>query len=75
MSVKLYTKNGCGYCTMAKNWLKNKDISFEEINIEEQPKAREFVISEGHRTMPQIYINEKSIGGYQQLVEYDVSKL
>lgn len=75
MSVKLYTKNGCGYCTMAKNWLKNKDISFEEINIEEQPQAREFVISEGHRTMPQIYINEKSIGGYQQLVEYDVSKL
>ena len=75
MSVKLYTKNGCGYCTMAKNWLKNKDISFEEINIEEQPQAREFVISEGHRTMPQIYINEKSIGGYQQLIEYDVSKL
>ena len=75
MSVKLYTKNGCGYCTMAKNWLKNKDISFEEINIEEQPQAREFVISEGHRTMPQIYINEKSIGGYQQLVEYDISKL
>ena len=75
MSVKLYTKNGCGYCTMAKNWLKNKDISFEEIDIEEQPQAREFVISEGHRTMPQIYINEKSIGGYQQLVEYDVSKL
>jgi len=75
MSVKLYTKNGCGYCTMAKNWLKNKDISFEEINIEEKPEAREFVISEGHRTMPQIYINEKSIGGYQQLVEYDVSKL
>ena len=75
MSVKLYTKNGCGYCTMAKNWLKNKDISFEEINIEEQPEAREFVISEGHRTMPQIYINDKSIGGYQQLVEYDVSNL
>jgi glutaredoxin len=39
------------------------------------PEARDFVINEGHRTMPQIYVDGKSIGGYQQLIEYDVSKL
>ena len=54
--VIIYSKNLCGYCTMAKNWLNSKGIEYKEINIEEQPEAREFVISEGHRTMPQIYI-------------------
>jgi|TARA_B100000282_G_scaffold245040_1_gene188219 glutaredoxin 3 len=75
MSVKVYTKNMCGYCVQAKNFLKSKNIDFEEVNIESVPEAREFVINEGHRTMPQIYVDGKSIGGYQQLIEYDVSKL
>ena len=73
MNIKVYTKNMCGYCTMAKNYLTNKGIEFEAINIEETPEARDFVINEGHRTMPQIYIDNKSIGGYQQLIELDPS--
>lgn len=40
---------------MAKGLLKNNDIAFEERNIEENDEHREFVLSEGHRTMPQIY--------------------
>jgi glutaredoxin len=75
MTVKVYTKNACGYCNMAKNLLKSKDITFEEVNIEDHPEAREFVINEGHRTMPQIYINEKSIGGFDQLKNYDLSNI
>jgi glutaredoxin len=71
MKIQVYTKNMCSYCTQAKNYLTNKGIEFETINIEEKPEAREFVINEGHRTMPQIYIDGKSIGGYQQLVELD----
>lgn len=71
--VIVYSKNMCGYCVQAKNWLKNKGIEYKEINIEEQPEAREFVISEGHRTMPQIYINGKSMGGYNELVKLDES--
>ncbi len=59
--VVVYSKNMCGYCTQAKSWLKTKGIEYKEINIEEQPEAREFVISEGHRTMPQIYVDGKSI--------------
>ena len=73
--VIIYSKNLCGYCTMAKNWLNSKGIEYKEINIEEQTEAREFVISEGHRTMPQIYINDKSIGGYDQLKNYDLSNI
>lgn len=71
--VIIYSKNLCGYCTMAKNWLNSKGIEYKEINIEEQLEAREFVISEGHRTMPQIYINGASIGGYQQLIQLNES--
>lgn len=73
--IQVYTKNMCGYCTQAKNYLTNKGIEFETINIEENPEAREFVINEGHRTMPQVYIDGNSIGGYQQLVELDLSLL
>lgn len=71
--VIVYSKNMCGYCVQAKNWLKNKGIEYKEINIEEQPEAREFVISEGHRTMPQIYIDGKSMGGYNELVKLNES--
>lgn len=71
--VVVYSKNMCGYCVQAKNWLKNKGIEYKEINIEDQPEAREFVISEGHRTMPQIYIDGKSMGGYTELVKLDES--
>ena len=54
---------------MAKGLLKNNDIAFEEINIESDDSAREFVISEGHRTMPQIYRDNKLFveGGFQGL--------
>ena len=72
-NITVYSKNMCGYCVQAKNLLKNKGIEFEEINIEEKPEAREFVISEGHRTMPQIYIDGKSMGGYTELVKLDES--
>jgi glutaredoxin len=50
--------------------LKNKSLDFEEINIEEQPEAREFVVSAGHRTMPQIYIDVKNLGVYTELLKY-----
>jgi len=53
----------------AKNLLKNLDIPFEEINIEEDADSMQFVLSEGHRTMPQIYRDGKLFvdGGYQGL--------
>jgi glutaredoxin 3 len=64
--LTLYTKNNCGYCLQAKALLKNNNIKFEEINIEENTNAREFVINEGHKTVPQIYHNGQLFveGGY-----------
>jgi glutaredoxin 3 len=67
--LTLYTKNNCGYCLQAKALLKNNDIPYEEVNIETAEEARNFVISEGHRTMPQIYREGKLFveGGFQGL--------
>ena len=67
--LTLYTKNNCGYCLQAKALLKNNDIPFEEVNIEVDATAKDFVITEGHRTMPQIYKDGKLFveGGFTGL--------
>lgn len=59
MMLTIYSKTVCPYCVNAKNYLKSKNISFQEVNIEENEEAREFMRSEGHRSVPQIYLNGK----------------
>ena len=67
--LTVYSKNNCPFCVQAKNLLKLKNIAFEEINIEETPDARTFIVNEGHRTVPQIYKDGKLFvqGGFQGL--------
>ena len=67
--LTVYSKNNCPFCVQAKNLLKLKNIQFEEINIEQQPEARQFVLDQGHRTVPQIYKDGKLFveGGFQGL--------
>lgn len=67
--LTVYSKTVCPYCVQAKNFLKSKNIPFEEVNIEEQPEAREFIMTAGHRTVPQIYHNGELFvqGGWQGL--------
>jgi glutaredoxin 3 len=57
--ITVYTKNNCPYCVQAKTRLKQGGWDFEEINIEEDAQARDWLIAQGHRTMPQIYHNDK----------------
>jgi glutaredoxin 3 len=75
--LTLYTKNNCGYCIQAKTLLKNNDIPFEEVNIETDTTARDFVITEGHRTMPQIYKDGKLFveGGFTGLKDLGVDTI
>ena len=75
--LTVYSKNNCPFCVQAKNLLTLKGIEFEEINIELQPEAREFIVSEGHRTVPQIYKDGKlfvqgGFQGLQKLTEQDL---
>ena len=67
--LTVYSKNNCPFCVQAKNLLKLKNIAFEEINIEDNPDARTFIVNEGHRTVPQIYKDGQLFvqGGYQGL--------
>lgn len=57
--LTIYSKNNCPYCVQAKNYLTAKNINFREINIEQDADAREFIQSQGHRTVPQIYMDGK----------------
>lgn len=70
--ITMYTKNNCGFCMMAKALLNNKGLEYVEINIEEDSEAYDFLISEGHRTMPQFYKDFDLFveGGFQGLKEY-----
>ena len=67
--LTVYSKANCPFCDQAKNLLKLKNIAYEEVRIDQDPAAREFVMSEGHRTVPQIYKDGKVFvqGGYQGL--------
>jgi glutaredoxin len=69
--ITVYSKNNCPFCVKAKYLLEQKGIAFEEIKIDETPDAREFVMAEGHRTVPQIYQDGKLLveGGYQGLAK------
>jgi glutaredoxin 3 len=75
--LTVYSKTVCPYCVQAKNFLKSKNIPFEEINIEEQPEAREFIMTAGHRTVPQIYHNGELFveGGWQGLSKLSVDEI
>ena len=55
--IIVYSKNNCAYCGMAKNFLRARNIMFQEINIDHDADAREFMIHQGHKTMPQIYVD------------------
>jgi glutaredoxin 3 len=53
--LTIYSKTTCPYCVKAKQYLSNNGIDYVEINIETDDAAREFVVAQGHRTVPQIY--------------------
>jgi glutaredoxin 3 len=75
--ITVYTKPNCPYCVKAKAWLENNNIEYQEINIVEDTNARKMLKEHGHKTVPQIYINEKLFveGGYTGLSSQDPSEL
>ena len=67
--ITVYSKNNCPFCVQAKSLLQLKGVDFEEVKIDESSEAREFIVGEGHRTVPQIYQDGKLLveGGFQGL--------
>jgi glutaredoxin 3 len=71
--IDIYTDMLCSYCALAKRLLKAKNISFHEIDVTSDSNARAEMRkrAEGRRTVPQIFIDDMHIGGYDDLYLLD----
>lgn len=66
--VIVYTKANCPYCDWAKQLLDSKQVNYQEIRIDlDAEKRAEMEYRSGRRTVPQIFINDQAIGGYDDL--------
>ncbi len=67
--VEVYTTEYCPYCVRAKSLLTRKGVAFEEIDVTDDPalRAKMVELAGGRRTVPEIFINGKIIGGYDEL--------
>jgi len=67
-TVTIYVRSWCSFCRQAKSLLDSKGVEYHEIDIEEQPEKREEMIAlTGRTSVPQIFINQQSVGGCDDL--------
>jgi glutaredoxin 3 len=70
--VVIYLAGWCPYCQRARGLLTQKGIQFREIDVDDDPKLREEMIARsGRRTVPQVFIGEKHVGGCDDLLVLD----
>jgi glutaredoxin 3 len=73
--ILIYTTNICPYCIMAKRLLDKKGVSYTEINVEAQTGLREEMMRKTkRRTVPQIYIGDLHVGGFDDLYALEQGK-
>ena len=72
--VEIYTTQWCPYCSAAKSLLAQKGVAYDEIDAED-PEVRSAMVrrANGRRTVPQIFIGERYVGGYDDLAKLDRS--
>jgi glutaredoxin 3 len=72
--VEIYTTPVCPFCVRAKRLLQERGIAYDEVDVADDATLRASVIERsGRRTVPQIFIDGRSIGGYEELAALDVS--
>lgn len=72
--VTVYTTAWCGYCAAAKRLLKSKDVDFEEIAVDGNAEMRaDIAARSGRHTVPQIFIGEQPVGGYDDIAALNKS--
>ncbi len=72
--VTVYTTSMCGYCVAAKRLLTSRKIPFKELDVTRDPEKRAWLVeTTGRRTVPQIFIGDTAIGGYDDLAALDQS--
>jgi len=71
-AITLYVAGWCPYCQRAKQLLTQKSLVFNEINVDDDAEfRREMLARSGRRTVPQIFIGEKHVGGCDDLIALD----
>jgi glutaredoxin 3 len=72
-TVEIYTSPLCGYCHAAKRLLAKKGVAFTELDVSRDPGMREKMIkrANGGRTVPQIFIGDRHVGGSDDLHALD----
>lgn len=72
--IIIYTSRLCGYCTMAKKLLERKGAQYREIDVDSRPGLRQELIAKSQRrTVPQIYIGDYHVGGFDDLRALELS--
>lgn len=70
--LKMYTTQFCPFCVMAKRLLNAKGVAIEEVRVDRDPEARaEMQELSGRRTVPQIFIGDKHLGGFEDIAALD----
>jgi glutaredoxin len=69
LKVLIYTKDNCIWCDRAKILLDSKEISYNEIDLSDDSERLKFYekIGDNVKTVPQVFIDDKRIGGFQEL--------
>ncbi|MEN3931668.1 glutaredoxin 3 [Microvirga sp. W0021] len=73
--IIIYAKSWCPYCKSAKQLLEQKGATFTEIDVEKEAGALDDMLAKsgGRKTVPQIFINDQHIGGFDDLYAFDQS--
>lgn len=67
--ITLYTSAICAYCNAAKQFLKGRGLEWNEVRIDQEPAERERMVERTGRTsVPQIFIGETHVGGYDDMI-------
>lgn len=70
----MYTRGFCGYCAAARRLLADRGVEFKEIDVTMDAGARrEMMERSGRRTVPQIFVGDHHVGGYDELKALDLS--
>ena len=71
--VEMYTTAICPYCVAAKNFLRSKGLEYTEQRVDNDPDQRALMLQRtgGRRSVPQIFVNDVHIGGFDDLVAAD----
>jgi glutaredoxin 3 len=71
--IVMYSSGWCGYCARARALLERKGVMFREIKVDEDMAERQAMVSRsgGRRTVPQIFIGDRHVGGFDDLYALD----